>query len=95
MEPPQPGNRKSRDENEAVSTPGWGDTGGVGKWKYLRHNDVLPSQPVVWIRIMVIDGRNRDVSPLAEVPHCGHFGIGFKAGHKSPRNAGDDFPIVG
>lgn len=61
---------------------------------YLGHDNVLSAETIIWVGIMVVDGRNWNGGMLAEVAHGGDFRLSFEVGQESPSNSGYDFLAI-
>ena len=61
---------------------------------YLRHEDVLSTEAIVWIRIVVIDGRNGDSCIFPQKVHGCHFRFGLNPGYEPASDPGDEFKAI-
>jgi hypothetical protein len=65
-----------------------------GRSHYLGHEDVLSTEAVVRVGVVVIDERNGEVCVLAQKVHGRDFRFGFDPGHEPASNPRDEFRAI-
>lgn len=70
------------------------DDGWSGQYDYLGHEDVLSSESVVWVSIVVRYNWNGEVCVLAQKVHGSNLRFCFDSGHESASNPRDEFRTI-